>query len=241
MGEEMVFLAAVLGTFFLGASVQAVTGFGAALVVVPLLSLLTDPLTAVVAATASSGLLTAGVTVRERHLVDRDLARRLTTAAVWGMPLGLAFVALADPRHINAVIGISLLGLVLVLVMARQRAQAEAARTRAWGTLSGVLLTSTGMNGPPLIMATRGLDPQTFRATLQAVFFAQDVAALILLGLIGHVSRDALLISMIGAAALPLGWAAGDHLFARVDRQLLRKVVLVGLAATATVMLLTVV
>ena len=240
MGEDLLFLAALLGIFFLGASVQAVTGFGAALVVVPLLSLLTDPLTAVVAATASSGLLTAGVTVREHHLVDRVLARQLVTAAVWGMPLGLAFVALAEPDLINGVIGVSLL--VLVLVMARRRTQAvEAARTRAWGALSGALLTSTGMNGPPLIMATRGLDPQTFRATLQAVFFAQDVVALVLLGVLGHVSRDALVISVVGAAALPLGWAAGDHLFARVDREALRKVVLVGLAATAAVMLLTVV
>lgn len=240
MGEEMLFLAAILGTFFLAASVQAVTGFGAALVVVPLLSMLTDPLTAVVAATASSGLLTAGVTVRERHLVDRELARRLTTAAIWGMPLGLGFVALAQPDLINGVIGVSLL--VLVVVMARERAQAtQPARTRAWGALSGALLTSTGMNGPPLIMATRGLDPRTFRATLQAVFFAQDVVALALLGLLGLVSRDALVISVIGAAALPLGWAAGDHLFARVDRDALRKVVLVGLAVTAAVMLLTVV
>ena len=241
MTEEMLFLAAILGTFFLAASVQAVTGFGAALVVVPLLSMLTDPLTAVVAATASSGLLTAGVTVRERHLVDRVLARKLTTAAVWGMPLGLAFVAFAEPDLINGVIGVSLLG--LVVVMARQRAQAttQSARTRAWGALSGALLTSTGMNGPPLVMATRGLDPRTFRATLQAVFFAQDVVALVLLGVLGLVSRDALVISVIGAAALPLGWAAGDHLFARVDRDTLRKVVLVGLAVTAAVMLLTVV
>ena len=240
MGAEMLFLAAVLGTFFLAASVQAVTGFGAALVVVPLLSLMTDPLTAVVAATASSGLLTAGATVRERHLVDRALARRLTTAALWGMPLGLAFVALAEPDLLNGVIGASLL--VLVLVASRDRARATAAtRTRAWGALSGALLTSTGMNGPALVMATRGLDPPTFRATLQAVFFAQDVVALVLLGALGHVSREALVISVVGAAALPLGWSAGDHLFARVDRERLRKVVLVGLAATALVMLLTVV
>ena len=108
---------------------------------------------------------------------------------------------------------------------------------RSLGVASGALLTSTAMNGPPLILALRGLAPGRFRATLQAVFFGQDLVAIALLAALGHVSLVAMLIALAGALVMPLGWLAGDRVFAHVDRTTLRVIILAGLMVTAIVML----
>ena len=76
---------AVVGVL-LAAGAQAVSGFGSALVAVPLLALAVAPSTAVVAATVISTLLSAGAWRRESAEVDLPLASTLTHAAVVGIP-----------------------------------------------------------------------------------------------------------------------------------------------------------
>lgn len=223
-------------TFLLAAAVQALTGFGSALVIVPILAIVTDPVTAVVAATAASVVLAGTVAVRQRRLVEPTMTRRLLLAAPWGMPVGLALLTLLTPVAISRVIGCVLLVLVLVMFLRPDRPPVRLG-TRTWGVLSGVLITSTGMNGPPLVLALRDLPPAQFRATLQAVFVVQDVLALALLGAFGHVRVDALGIAGIGVACMWLGWRLGDRYFVRLRSEGLRVVVTVGLCATALAMI----
>ena len=59
----------VIVIVFVAAVAQATTGFGYALIAVPLLTLATDPRTAVVGAAISSMLLTVVLAVRERRFV----------------------------------------------------------------------------------------------------------------------------------------------------------------------------
>lgn len=221
--------------FVLAAMAQAITGFGSALVAVPLLTLVVHPIAAVVAATAVSLVLTSGAAWRERSYVDLASARTLTLTGVLGMPLGLVLLALADESRLQAWIAGSMLVMVL-LVAAGVRIGARGLPVA--GLLSGALLTSTGMNGPPLVMALMDREPRGYRATLQGVFAVQDVVAVAAFLVLGYVDREVALLIASGVVGLPAGWRLGDAVFHRIPAARLRPVIVGGLVLTAASVLL---
>lgn len=234
MTDPLLLGAVAACVFVVAALAQAVTGFGSALVAVPLLVLVADPVTAVVAATLVSLVLTAGAGWRERAHVEVPVARTLTLTGLVGMPVGLLLLALADAALLSAWIA----GVLLVAVLLVARGVRVGPRTvPVAGLASGVLLTSTGMNGPPLVMALLDREPQAYRATLQAVFAAQDLAAVAAFVVLGHLGSQAVVLAAGGVVGLPLGWWLGDLVFARVPAARLRPLVLGGLLVTAASML----
>jgi uncharacterized membrane protein YfcA len=226
-----------LGSFaiaLLAAFSQSVSGFGSALVAVPLLSLLAGPRTAVVTITTLSIAMTALATVRERRHVQWRVAGTLAGAGLLGMPAGLVLLTALHTRALTLVIA------ALVLVVALLLASGWSARPGPWarrsaGVLSGAMLTSTGMNGPPLVITLQAmrLAPGSFRATLQAVFCSQDVAAVAGFIAVGQMNRTALVAVAAGLPGLPLGWLLGDRVFTRIDPEVFRRVVLGMLVLSA--------
>ncbi|WP_161962487.1 sulfite exporter TauE/SafE family protein [Nocardioides speluncae] len=236
---ELLLVAGIAGLVFLLAAVtQAVSGFGSALVAVPLLALAVGPATAVVAATLVSLPLTAGAWRRERAHVDVRLARVLTVAGVLGMPLGLIALARLDDRSLTALVAV---GLLVVVALMWRDVTLPTGRGALWasGVTSGLLLTSTGMNGPPLVLSLQGagLAPRRFRATLQAVFFSQDLVAVAAFAVTGHLHATTWAVAAGGVAGLPAGWAIGNRIFHALSAERFRAVVLAGLVVTATVAL----
>ena len=221
--------------FVLAAMAQAITGFGSALVAVPLLTLVVHPIAAVVAATAVSLVLTSGAAWRERSYVDVASARVLTLTGVLGMPLGLVPLVLADEARLEAWIAATMLVMVL-LVAAGVRIGARGLPVA--GVLSGALLTSTGMNGPPLVMALMEREPRRYRATLQGVFAVQDVVAVAAFLALGYVDREVALLTASGLVGIPIGWRLGDAVFHRIPAARLRPVIVAGLVLTAASVLL---
>jgi uncharacterized protein len=233
---DLSLIGAAAAIFVAAALAQAVTGFGSALVAVPLLTLVTDPVTAVVVATGVSLVLSSGAAWRERAHVDVRPARTLTVAGVLGMPAGLLVLALLDEALLTACIAVTML--VLVVLVACGLRIPERALPVA-GLASGALLTSTGMNGPPLVMALVEREPVRYRATLQAAFAGQDLVAVAAFVVLGLVHREALLLTVAGTLGLPIGWRVGDVVFRRIPADRLRHVVVGGLVLTGLSMLVT--
>ena len=101
--------------------------------------------------------------------------------------------------------------------------------------MSGVLATSIGVNGPPLVAVYhgRGFAPAAFRATASAVFFVTGVVAAVLLVGAGAMSADGWWALLPGLLALPVGWLVGDWLHHRTDPERFRNLVLVLLVVAA--------
>jgi uncharacterized membrane protein YfcA len=200
--------------FLLAAAAPAVTGFGFALVAVPLLVLVTDSITAVVATTAVSLVLTGVVGYRKGAHVHRPTAVRFILAGLVGMPLGLVALARLDERSLTSVIAV---GVLLCAGLLWSGIGFPTGPLPQWGTgvLSGALLTSTGMNGPPVVLMMQGLAlvPRPFRASLQLIFFGQDVAAVAAFAVLGYLDAAVATVVVAGAAAVPVGWWLGDRLF----------------------------
>ncbi|MEO3888375.1 sulfite exporter TauE/SafE family protein [Nonomuraea sp. B5E05] len=218
----------------LAAFAQALSGFGFALVAVPLLTLLVGPQTAVTVVTALGGLLALAIAVHQRRHVEGRTAVLVTGAGLVGMPLGLLAITALSARSLSVLIACVVLAFTLLLgrgVTLRRGAGPAAAA----GFVSGALLTSTGMNGPPVVAAFQAmkLEPREFRATLQATFCAGDALAVLGFIAVGRLTADSLLLTAVGLPGMAVGWWLGDRIFARTDPQRFRRIVLAVLVASA--------
>lgn len=217
-----------------GGAAQATTGFGFALVAVPLLALATTPREAVVTVTATSAVITARAAVRDRRDVDRPLSVRICLAAVIGMPVGLVALLLLSQRLLA--FGVAAVALAFLGWAIAGRAVREGRRTVVGaGLVSGAALTATGMNGPPLVAALHALrlPRHRQRATLQAVFCLQDVIAVAAFAIADQTSGRVWLFTLCAVPAAMLGWRAGDRVFHRVDERAARRMVVLLLLASA--------
>jgi uncharacterized protein len=216
------------------ASAQAKSGFGFSLVAVPLLAVMLGSKAGVVTNNLVGTGLVALMVLRNRHGVDRRTVLLASVAALVAMPLGLPVLTHVNDRVLAGVIGVT----VLVLTAALFKGQRFPDRTitdLVARFYSGALVTSTGTNGPPLVIAFHGkdLEPGAFRATLAATFILQDVASLGAFWLAGWLTADAGRAAIAGYPAMVVGLLVGERLTARMDRRRFRTIVLAMLVASA--------
>lgn len=223
-------LAAGLGVVTLAAFTHAVTGFGFALVAVPLLSVLVGPREAVVAVVVVSLVLYLAASARTWADVDTAVLRRLLLPSAVGMPVGLLALLWLGERPLLALIAVATAGSTGLVAVLRKRGVRRDVTVPA-GVTSGALLTATGMNGPPLVLACQALDlpPARTRASLQAAFAVQQVVAVGLFAAGGRVTEEVGWLVVAGLPALAAGWWLGDRVFARLRPERYATVVLVGL------------
>lgn len=231
----LAFLAVVLA-----ATGHAITGFGFVLVAVPLLTLLTEPRTAVVTGTTLGLLITALGWYEERAEVDWRPVTGITAGAAVGIPLGLLVFTSLPEVALSLAIGVTVLLLVVLLVL-RVRLPGGRPTQVAAGTVSGVMLSTTGMNGPPLALALQaaGLSPTVFRATLQPTFTLQSIVVVGGFAALGQFDTTSAALVAVGTPALWLGWRLGDRVFTRLPPERARLLILATLAVSGTLIILT--
>jgi hypothetical protein len=225
----------LLGVVAAGALVQSVAGFGFALLAVPLASLVVAPGRAVVVVSLANLVSSMRVSAASPRRIDRAVAARLLAGALMGMPIGLYVLEVVGDRTLRLVIG------VVVALIALTIASGVEFPSGAWradltaGLISGVLTTSTGTNGPPLVirLRARGMDLPVLRATLGVVFAVSGAAAVTLFAWRGQIHRDQLKVAVLSVPAqLGVGWA-GDRVAAHLGPARFARVVIVALLASA--------
>jgi uncharacterized membrane protein YfcA len=157
----------------------------------------------------------------------------MTVAALAGMPLGLFILERANDRALTVAIAISVLAFTLLL--AREAIVPAGTPTdAAAGFVSGMISTSTGTSGPPLVIAlhAREMTPRSFRATLAAQFLIQGAVSVAAFAVVGRLTPEVGRLSLAALPGLAIGWLAGDRIFARLDNDRFRRVVLAMLAAS---------
>lgn len=208
---------------------QSISGFGFALISVPLMSLMVDPRTSVVVATFIGAVASTVQAVAEREHVDRAAATRLALASYLGMPVGLAAFMVFDERALRLTVGVAVL-FALVTLVAGFRLPADRHRFDwALGMFSGVLATSTSTNGPPLVfvLQARGLTPEAFRATINVVFSVVNFGAIALFVAAGKVTSGGLLGAAVAVPVLGGAMKLGYAVRGRLDASMFRVFVLV--------------
>lgn len=218
-----------------GIALQSALGFGASMLASPILLLFLEPVQ-VVSLLLLCGLLVCPLILAEggqRMRVRWDEAWGLLAAAAVGLPFGVVVLGWLGKQPMQLLVGVLVL-LSLVAQRVRPARHTGPVSGAVAGAASGLLTTSTGLNGPPLILWLRGRghSPEVFRATVTVVFMGTSVFGLISL-IIG--TDPKLSLGMVVAAFVGtfVGWAVGARVFWRMEARHHRRAVTVALAATA--------
>jgi hypothetical protein len=209
---------------FFAASVQAVSGFGFALLSVPLMTLAIPTKDAVVVSTIVGLVITVFQAYQLRADTQRPLAKRCIIGAYLGMPFGLILFIYLDDDVLRLMLGISVLAAVGLLLLRYPRADVPVAFDYGAGFVSGVLNTSLSTNGPPLAfsLSARRLQPDAFRATINTIFAFSAVVSLSMFLLAGKVTSDGLVAAAIAMPSMLLGQIAGTPLRRHVQGERFR-------------------
>jgi uncharacterized membrane protein YfcA len=228
--------AALAGIAFLGALIFGITGFGAALVTIPLATHLV-PLKFALALFVIVDLA-AAVSVgleNPRNAVRREWTR-LVPMILAGTALGVTLLVNL-PRAVGMLLlGIFVIGFALYTLRphARQRIVSSA---WAWvaGFAGGITSTLFGAGGPPyaIYLSQRGLSKEQFRATLGLATLTSisvRLVAFVLTGLL--LDAKVWLTALAAVPGCLLGIWIARKIFARISRDALMRAVALLLLAS---------
>jgi uncharacterized protein len=219
-------------TVLVGYLVLGITGFGSALIIVPLLAW-RWPLPEVVALTllmdAPASALLGGLNLKQ---VDGRELRRLLPGMAVGAAAGLFIADALPPRWPLAALGLYVA--VIGLRALRAPGHSASAWPASWapvaGGLAGLVQMMFGAAGPVFLgwLQHRPVDVRAIRATVPAVMLLAIAAVLVVKGLAGQLSSPALWqrwMVLVGVALLAV--ALGHRLSRHVPAAALRQVVCV--------------
>lgn len=222
----------VVTVVFATAYAQTVVGFGFALLTVPVLVLRVDVQDAVVLS-AILGTVSSGL--RSRALqADRDgrLVGLYLKSALLGAPFGLLLFLYADLRILKVAIGLSVFAGILVVVRGADLRNIGSGLERTMGFVSGVLLTSTSTNGPPLVLGlqSRKVTPEVFRATIATIFYVLGAVSVVSFVLVGALTVNVVAQSIVALPIIVLANRLGLASAGRIRPESFRLLVLSLLA-----------
>lgn len=221
------------------ATIQSLTGFGFALLAVPLLALVMPAESAVVIS-ATLGLITsAGLAVKERAHGDRVAIRRMLGGAVVGAPVGIAVLEVMTGRQLRFLLAAVIFSFLLITLRGWALRRDSAGIEIGAGVVSGVLNTTLSTNGPPLVMAlqARHLPPSQFRGTLAPIIAATGVLTVVLFAATGRYDAEVWQSLAVALPALGAGYLVGTRQHHRFEPAAFRRLVLVLLTITGVVTL----
>jgi uncharacterized membrane protein YfcA len=229
----------VFAVVAIASAAQALSGFGFGLIATPIVAVLAGPRAAVVGLTMVGLLLVAQLSLRGRGHVDRPTVLVMTVAAILGMPLGLLVLTQVEEQVLTLLIAAAVI-LFAVLLWRGLRLPRHRGTDATAGFAAGILSTSTGTSGPPIVIAlsAKEMPPTVFRATISVIFLVQGSAALVAFALGDQVTMDALAVALAGLPGLVLGSIVGERGFRRLDAPTFRTVVLGMLFVSGVVALL---
>ncbi|WP_455287998.1 sulfite exporter TauE/SafE family protein [Cupriavidus necator] len=223
-------------------AVFGLTGFGAAMVAVPVLVQFI-PLHLVVPMLLMLDLVTTSlVGMRNWSAVSRSELVRLFPCMLVGVTLGTTALARLETRWLLVGLGVFVL-LMTGRSLLRSAAAAQQTR-RIWavpaGVVGGAFSALFGTGGPvyTMYLSRRLPDMDQFRATISAVILVSAFARLLAFASSGLLQQPALLRST--AVALPfclIGLALGSRLRRRISPEAVRRALLLFLAASGTLVL----
>lgn len=215
---------------FFAAFVQCLSGFGFAVLIMPIITLVLGLQTAapMVALTALT-VYTINL-ARYRRAINVGEVLRLGAASVIGVPVGIWVLSNANEDLIKRILGLLLLAYA---IYALARPTTSWVLSRRWvyptGFFAGCLGAAYNAPGPPAIVygSLRQWPRDEFRAALQALFFINAVLVVTSHLVTKHVTTQVLTFYLYALPALVVGILVGVRVDTKVNRNHFRTLVAV--------------
>ena len=226
--------------FLLGSFTQGLTGFGFALVSIPLLVLFMDIHTAVPLCMLSGLVITAFLSLQLKDHLDWRKILPLLGGCLPGIVAGTIFL-----KKINEPLFKILLGIMLIAYALYRLFLIPKPRTinQAWGWAAGfatgAISAAFSAGGPPTIIYTTltGWNKNEIKSTLSSFFFLGGIATAIAHATSGLTTVAVLKLSAISLPAVLLGVWSGSLLYRRFKTEGYIRLVLIGLIVMGLMMM----
>lgn len=233
----------VLATLMVGGLLRGFVGFGAALVIIPIVSLLYSPKEAVALhAVIEIPALFRLVPIAVRH-ADGKLVWPLIVGLAVMMPIGSWFLAYIDPEIMTLAIAIIVLTLVILIASDwRYRGRIGKPVSFTTGAVSGMIQGAAGVGGPPIVavLLSRPDPPDIIRGNILAAMAAIHVIAIGVYGAYGFFTKDIIILGILFSPPFILAISLGARHYDKGGSSYYRRAALTVLACVALVSLFTV-
>jgi uncharacterized membrane protein YfcA len=216
------------------------SGFGGAMVYMPLIAAIYDPRIAAVTILLVDFVSATPFAIPEvRRCTWREVAP-LSVAMAAGLPIGVWLLIVLDPIVLRWLIAVMVLSLVPVLASGwRYHGAPRLPMTIGVGLFSGVTAGAVLIAGPPVILywLGGGNSAKIVRANLMVFFMICDIILVAIFGFTSLFEARPLALSLLLGVPYLAGMGLGSHYFHGTSDRLYRNIAYVIIALAALVSL----
>lgn len=235
---------------FFAAMLQAITGFGFAIMATPFLLLVYDSRECVEISIFLSFFIALLLLPRIKDKIDYPLFRRLAAGSLLGVPIGLWVYASISLTLLKIAVSVVILAVTSLLLYNQYSSRRQNPRERKTSVVSellvgfcaGVLTASIGMPGVPIALyfSVQNTDKAIVRSTTLAFFTVVYAASILAMLVTAKLDGGAVYSSLLLAPVTAMGVLGGYFLFPRIRQRLFQTLVNAILLYTALYMLIKV-
>jgi len=228
-------------SILLASFIQGITGFGFALIAVPLLSLFIPEIRNITPIIVIYSFLTNIIIVyKSRHYIDFKKIMPLIIFGIIATPIGTFILLYVKVNTLKIIIGsIITITAFAMLKNFKFKIKNQSISYGIVGLLSGFLNGSTGLSGPPVVLflTNQNTDKDIFRANLSFYGIATNIFAIIVFIAEGIVNISVLNFTLIHLPALIIGVFVGIKVSTKINEIIFKNltIFLIGFLGLYTV------
>jgi hypothetical protein len=235
-------IAAAAAMTFGAAFVRGLTGFGMAIILVPLLGLLIPPEEAVVLGILLQLLIGPVGLVQTTKDAHRGSAIPIALIAMAMTPMGMWALAQTSDDVARLLITASAVAAFVAVILPKKASGGAAGPMliAATGAASGLLTGFAAMPGPPVVpfYMRSGMEPRMVRASMLLIFFLTAIAGTAAAMWLGIATLRLFLLSCLLFLPMWLGNRLGSQYFGRISAPVWQAMVaaVLGIAAASAIL-----
>ena len=212
---------------FISGTARGFSGFGSALIFMPLASSLAAPRLIAALLLIIDFIGSLPLLPNAWHHADRRATAVIVAGALVGVPVGTWLLTRLDPVTTRWIISGFVAALLLLLLSGwRYRGKDHVALSVGIGALSGFCSGLAQTGGPPIVgyWLGRPVASDIARANIILFFAASDFFSVVSYAVSGLLSKDAILLSLIVGPVYAIGIRFGTLLFGRASETIFRRI-----------------
>src|SRR5258705_1517241 len=229
---------AICAVAFVSGTARGFSGFGSALIFMPLASSIADPRLVAALLLLIDFVAAAPLLPNAWQKADRKATAIMVAGALIGVPIGTYFLSRLEPVTTRWIISAFVFALLLLLLSGwRYRGKDYAAISIGIGGLSGFCSGLAQTGGPPIVgyWLGRPIASVIARANILLFFGASDFFSLVSYSLSGLITADSIKFSFVVGPVYAVGVWFGAQLFGKASETLFRSICYVLIAAAVVI------
>jgi uncharacterized protein len=218
---------AICAVAFISATARGFSGFGSALIFMPLASSMASPRLIAVLLLIIDFVAAAPLLPSAWEKADRKATAIISIGALIGVPIGTYLLSRLDPVTTRWIIPGFVFALLLLLLSGwRYRGEDHVALSIGIGSLAGFCSGLAQTGGPPIVgyWLGRPITSALARANIVLYFGAADFFSLVSYTASGLITLDALRFALVVGPVYALGIKFGTSLFGRASETVFRAI-----------------